>query len=303
MKLLVIIPYFKLKYLSLALDSLAEQCDQRFNVWIGDDASPEEPLDVIRNYESLLNITYYRFSENWGARSVVAHWNRCIRASKSKWIWLFSDDDTATPNCIKSFYQALEKSGPRHDVYRFQTSVIDENGVFLRESAQNPPFESAAELAICRLSGWREFFVQSHIFSRSSFDHSGGLVELPCGLFSEDAGFSLMCRETGVATLAEGRVNWRQSRINLNAQLPELVDQKLLAFMQYVSWVDSEFGNEGFSYRRMLRRGSARWILSALPYLGGAPSARIQRKFYKFFACFAPLNFPRVWLGTWQRWR
>ena len=41
--LAIIIPYFKLLFFEETLQSLAIQTDKRFKVYIGDDASPEDP--------------------------------------------------------------------------------------------------------------------------------------------------------------------------------------------------------------------------------------------------------------------
>src|SRR5690242_10860606 len=38
----VVIPYFKLRYLGEALESLASQSDSNFSVFIGDDCSPDD---------------------------------------------------------------------------------------------------------------------------------------------------------------------------------------------------------------------------------------------------------------------
>ena len=302
MHLTVVIPYYKRRFLRAMLESLVGQSDQRFQVFIGDDASLEDPAELIRPYQSRLNLTYHRFAENQGGRSVVAQWNRCIRATQSDWVWLFSDDDTASADCVTGFHEMLASPAPASDVYRFQTSVIDEGGRLLRASPENPPLESAADLALCRMLAHREFFVQNHIFSRASFDRCGGMVDLPCGLFSEDASYAVMGKATGIVTLPRGRVYWRQSDGTLNAQRPELVDQKLAAFTQYVSWAGRTFHDQGPAFQRGLRIGASSWIRRSVGALGGAPSRRSQVKLYWFFLRFSPLRLSRVVRSTQAFW-
>jgi hypothetical protein len=45
------------------LQSLVNQTDQRFHVYIGDDASPENPLPLLEKYRQN-DFSYYRFEEN-----------------------------------------------------------------------------------------------------------------------------------------------------------------------------------------------------------------------------------------------
>jgi glycosyltransferase involved in cell wall biosynthesis len=301
-QLTVVIPYYKRRFLAATLESFANQSDQRFQVFIGNDASPEDPTDLVERYRSRLTLNYHRFADNWGGRSVVAQWNRCIRCIQSEWVWLFSDDDTVSADCVAGFHEMLSSQASASDVYRFQSSVIDERGDTLRSSPENPARESAADLALCRMLGHREFYVQNHIFSRTSFDRCGGMVDFPCGLFSDDASSAAMSRATGIITLPRGRLFWRQSAINLNAGRPELVDQKLAAFTQYLSWADRTFHDEGPDFRRRLRTGASSWIRRSVSYLGGIPSRGSQLKFYWFFFRLSPLRFFRVYRGTRALW-
>ena len=47
MMLAIIIPYYKIVFFEETLKSLSEQTDKRFKVYIGDDASPENPANLI----------------------------------------------------------------------------------------------------------------------------------------------------------------------------------------------------------------------------------------------------------------
>ena len=49
--LAIIIPYYKLTFFRETLDSLAAQTDQRFHVYIGNDASPEDPTNLLEEFE------------------------------------------------------------------------------------------------------------------------------------------------------------------------------------------------------------------------------------------------------------
>ena len=44
--LAIVIPYYKYTFFEETLLSLQNQTNKKFNVYIGDDASPENPLDL-----------------------------------------------------------------------------------------------------------------------------------------------------------------------------------------------------------------------------------------------------------------
>ncbi len=159
-RLTIIIPYFKRRFLREALASLARQTCQDFEVFVGDDLSPEDPVKVLCEFSSLPGLRYQRFAENLGSHSVVQQWDRCVRETNSPWVWLFSDDDVLAPDCVQEFYDTLGETGGQFDVYRFQSSRIDAEGRELQQNPPNPDHESAALVALCRLIGHREFDVQ-----------------------------------------------------------------------------------------------------------------------------------------------
>src|SRR5580700_7490373 len=115
----IVIPYYKLRYLDAALGSLATQTRSGFKVFIGDDASPEDPREIIGKYQGRLDIQYRRFAENLGGVSLAGHWNRCVHETNSEWVWLFSDDDLAGPDCMDAFAGTLAETAGSFDVYLF----------------------------------------------------------------------------------------------------------------------------------------------------------------------------------------
>ncbi len=92
--LAIVIPYFKLIFFEETLQSLANQTDNRFKVYIGDDASPENPSDLLEKYQGQFDFGYHKFKENLGGVSLVKQWERCIALSqKEEWIMILGDDD------------------------------------------------------------------------------------------------------------------------------------------------------------------------------------------------------------------
>ena len=102
--LAIIIPYFKLTFFEATLDSLANQTDQRFKVYIGNDASLENPADLLEKYKGKFDFEYHRFEENLGGISLTQQWERCIKLSNDEeWFMILGDDDYLSKNVVSEF--------------------------------------------------------------------------------------------------------------------------------------------------------------------------------------------------------
>lgn len=126
--LAIIIPYFKRTFFEATLASLAAQTCQDFKVYIGDDASPEDPSNLIEKYKGQFDFSYHRFEDNLGGTSLTKQWERCIAlSSNEEWLMILGDDDVLGKNCLASFYENINKLS-NINVVRFVTCKIDDNG-------------------------------------------------------------------------------------------------------------------------------------------------------------------------------
>jgi glycosyltransferase involved in cell wall biosynthesis len=154
-ELAIIIPTYRVRFLERTLSSLAAQTDRRFHIYVGDDASPEAIEPIVKKFQARLPLTYHRFSENLGGRSLTQQWSRCIALSTEPWVWLFSDDDVMEPDCVASFYRTLAATHGGFNVYRFNTLVIDEDDQPLRLNPPHPEVESGMQFLYFLLRGLR----------------------------------------------------------------------------------------------------------------------------------------------------
>jgi glycosyltransferase involved in cell wall biosynthesis len=144
--LAIIIPYYKLAFFDATLESLANQTDDRFTVFIGDDNSIESPLAVVGQYDHKINIKYSRFCENFGSSSLVKHWHRCLElAGDEEWIVFLGDDDVLQDNVVAAFYNQFDTFNKQVNVVRFSTCKIDALGHITSEQFIHPPLESATD--------------------------------------------------------------------------------------------------------------------------------------------------------------
>ena len=235
--LAIVIPAYKSVFLREALDSVANQSCREFQLYIGDDASPENLGDIVRDYSSELPIQYRRFEKNLGRVSLMNHWKRCLRMSDEPWVCVFSDDDVLEPRCIEKFYEELRLTEGRHDLYRFNTTSIDEHGRVLSENSAHPQNETGPDFLVSRLRGGRTSTAQELIFSRAAWESAGGFPDFPLGWASDDAFISMLGARKPIRVIPGPRLKWRLSGRNISTVNSfKLAIQKLQACREFVEW-------------------------------------------------------------------
>jgi hypothetical protein len=239
-QLAVIIPAWKPEFLVDALRSLANQRDRRFRVYVGDDHGDPRIASITREFADRMDLVYERFGARLGDKSLVWQWNRCVRLSSEPWVWLFSDDDVAGNECVARFYQALEHTHAHYAVYRFNTVRIDANGAVLLVNPPHPTSESSIEFLYHVLTNQRRSYAAEYIFSRSTFDRCGGIVQFPLAWCSDHATWASFGQETGIALIEGAHVRWRASGLNLTTKASsEFAEQKIEAVRSFCIWLRS----------------------------------------------------------------
>ncbi len=237
--LAIVIPAYKGAFFRQALESIARQTDQRFRVYIGDDASPEPIGKIVQDCDiSADRLLYHRFEQNLGGTSLVRQWHRCIRLSQEPWVWLFSDDDVAEPDCVAAFYRELKASNAASDLYRFSSRSIDAEGRLLSNDLLHPACESGREFLLARLQDQRVSNAPQLIFSRRAWKRIGGVPEFPLAWASDDAFITLLGIRTPIRAIAGPRVKVRNSGLNISHRRSRSVAaNKIRACRQFVEWV------------------------------------------------------------------
>lgn len=150
--LAIVIPYFKLTFFEETLQSLAAQTDKRFKVYIGDDASPENPEQLLEKYRESFDFQYNHFEGNLGSTSLTKQWERCISlTANEKWLMILGDDDVVENNVVEEFYKNLnEIESENISVVRFSTVKIDETGQTTTDVYHHPKMEEAVDFLFRR---------------------------------------------------------------------------------------------------------------------------------------------------------
>lgn len=242
-KLAVIIPAYKHEFFDKALQSLANQTNKSFNIYIGDDCSPFDLKSIVDKHTNQLNISYTRFTNNIGAKNLVHQWNRCVKLTKTeRWLWLFSDDDIADANCVEVFFKTVEADNKQFDVYRFDTRVIDKDDRLIGNNPESPFVERSFDMALEILKFNRGNSMPDHIFSREVYEQFNGFVYTEYAQGADWATSILFSSIKGICTMNGAKVSWRLSDQNISGQASKK-NEMLRGYLQFLIWTDKNFYN------------------------------------------------------------
>lgn len=178
--LTIVIPYFKISFFETTLKSLSSQTNKNFKVIIGDDASPDNPSELLEKYKNDFNFTYKRFDSNLGATSLVSQWNRCLGIEElNEWIMILGDDDVLESNIVQAFYDNAPNFQDSN-VIRYSTYKINENDEITSHKYENPRTESATDFLFRETRS----SLSEYIF-RSSQVKKIGFKNFPLAWFSD----------------------------------------------------------------------------------------------------------------------
>lgn len=239
--LAIVIPFYKKKYFSQTLESLAAQTSKDFTLYVGDDASPEDISGLLELYADRMEIVYHRFEDNMGGKNLVQHWHRCIGLTKGEpWLWLFSDDDIVDPHCVEAFLGV--KKSTDYDVYHFDVQMINASGENLKPIQHYPTVIWPEELFYKKKTGKLQSFVVENVFSRKIYEKFDGFCEYPLAWGSDLVTWCRFSMNKGMRTVEGPVVCWRSSELNISPNnTPSIRDEKMKADKMVFYWFQQTF--------------------------------------------------------------
>lgn len=213
--LAIVIPYYKLTFFEATLQSLANQMDKRFKVYIGDDASPENPEHLLKKYNGKFDFVYHRFESNLGSISLTQQWERCIALSgDEEWIIILGDDDYLGPNAIKEFYKSYNQIQENNiNVIRFATQSIS-NGVF-SPLFTHCKFEKSIDFIFRKLKGETRSSLSEYIFNKEKL-FQVKFKELPLAWHSDELAILEVSDFSTVYTINEAVIYINVSEVSIS---------------------------------------------------------------------------------------
>jgi glycosyltransferase involved in cell wall biosynthesis len=243
--LAIIIPYYKYTFFEATLQSLANQTDKRFKVYIGDDASTENPTELLFNYKGQIDFVYHRFESNLGRTSLTKQWERCIALTEDEeWLMILGDDDALGNNVVEEFYLLLKSHKTECiNLIRFCLQIIDSNGVFEKNDFLYQDYEPQQKLLERIFSIKETITINEFIFSRIVYNHNKGFVEFPLAWFSDYATWILFANMSGLYNIKNASVYWRLSGVNISSKSTDSkeIELKIKGLFLFISFLQQHF--------------------------------------------------------------
>lgn len=215
--LAIVIPYFKLFFFEETLQSLANQTDKRFKVYIGDDASLKNPAHLLEKYRGQFDFAYHRFESNLGGTSLVKQWERCIAMiGEEEWIMILGDDDYLQTNVVASWYKHYDAFFKKSNVIRFASKSVNMklDGI-ISDSFTHPLWEEATDSYYRRFKGLTRSTLSEYVFSKASF-MKYGFHDFPMAWHSDDAAWLDFSDSKPIYTINESNVFIRFSNMSIS---------------------------------------------------------------------------------------
>jgi len=232
--LAIVIPYYKHTFFEETLKSLSEQTDKRFHVYIGDDASPENPKSLLQKYKDTFTYHYERFDSNLGSISLTQQWERCLEMINNEtWVVVLGDDDILSSNFVDIFFNHVEEIDRlKIDVVRYATVVIDEQGKEISKTHKHPKLETSTDFLMRKLQGGTRSSLSEFVFKVSVLENKK-FKNLPLAWYSDYLAV-LECSNFGnIYTINDALVSFRLSGLNITSKKDDLALKNIATFNFY----------------------------------------------------------------------
>lgn len=258
--LAIVIPYYKITFFEETLNSLANQTNMNFKVYIGDDASPEDPKSLLKSYHHCLDLKYERFDNNLGASSLVQHWDRCIKMTDGEeWLMILGDDDVLNHNLVESFYDQLPDFGGRTNVVRFASRIIFEKGDETSEVFKHPKWENPAKAFFRRFKGETRSSLSEYIFRKYSY-LKHGFKAFPLAWHSDDCAWLDFPEDKDIYCINESEVHVRLSGKSISGKEDNLRLKSKAKIMFYRNILEQKLFMFEINQRKFLLEAYANTI-------------------------------------------
>ena len=155
--LAIVIPFYRYDFFDETINSLVNQTNRNFNLYIGDDCSENIISDYIELNSLPVKVHFKRFSENMGLKNLGGHFSRCVDLTKGEeWVMILGDDDILEESCVQDFYAHLnEIENLDINVVQYASVKINQDGNAVSEKFTHYKLLNASDDFIEKLKGKR----------------------------------------------------------------------------------------------------------------------------------------------------
>lgn len=185
-KLAIVIPYYKIDFFEDTIKSVAAQNDKNFKLYIGNDASPDDPLPVIRKYLKEGDYQYIKYTGNVGGKNLALQWERILAHVKEEWFQILGDDDMIAENFVEEFYKILPAvEAKKITAVKFVHEWVDESNHHLQTFNYDAETLNAVDFVIRKYNGDAISSLSENIFKTQVY-HRYGFEKIPLAWGSDD---------------------------------------------------------------------------------------------------------------------
>lgn len=232
--LAIVIPFFKITFFEDTLQSLSNQTNKQFTVYIGDDASPQNPKGLLEKHRDSIAYNYKKFDYNLGGESLTKQWERCIdMVGNEEWIMVLGDDDTISNNLVEAFYNNLDEINRlKIDVVRYATVVVNEHGKEISKIHKHPKLEMSTDFLMRKLQGGTRSSLSEFIFKKKVLEKRK-FKDLPLAWYSDYLAVLECSNFNNMYTINEAFVSFRLSGLNISSKNDDLTLKNVATFNFY----------------------------------------------------------------------
>lgn len=170
-KIAIVIPYYKIDFFEETIASVAMQTDKRFTLYIGNDASPDDPLPIIEKYFIESDYRFFNYKENLGGQNLALQWERILENVEEEWFQILGDDDMIADNYVNSFYKQLDMLQEEIiSVIRVNKITVDQDNIIIRKDFLDKKFILSTTLLEMGYLGETVTSLSEFIFSKKQYD-------------------------------------------------------------------------------------------------------------------------------------
>ncbi|QIY84249.1 glycosyltransferase family 2 protein [Chryseobacterium sp. NEB161] len=215
-KIAIVIPYYKIDFFEETIASVAMQTDKRFTLYIGNDASPDDPLPIIEKYFIEGSYRFFNYKENLGGKNLALQWERILENVEEEWFQILGDDDMISENFVEEFYQNIaEVEQEKINVIKVSQKWIDENNVELNQGTSLQPLIDAKTQFLVEYSHQFRASLSEHIFKKIEFCKYG-FKKFPLAWHSDNLAVYETSGFSKLFFLQNSLVKVRMSEVNIS---------------------------------------------------------------------------------------
>ena len=242
-KLAIVIPYYKIDFLEEALQSIAAQTIKKFTLYIGNDASPNDPLPTILKCFAEEELNFYNYTVNLGGKNLALQWERILENVTEEWFHILGDDDMISENFVEEFYHSLPQIEENNiNVIKVSQAIINEEGEFKTTFSQYKRIESSVDLWQQKIYEGHRSSLSEHIFRKSSYDEFH-FKKFPLAWHSDDLAVLEFSNFGKVYFIENAQVFVRISTVSIsgNTENKDFENQKVEARYQFLGFVINNY--------------------------------------------------------------